>query len=131
MAADNAHVVAARAIDDLPNVDWEEVQIPVREGDAVIQQPGFRATPASVAFWNNRIPTHQERTVFRQIIAAMDSKKGFNILSSIDHGEGSVVQAVRFPEQFDAEEAETLYYTNVLVPTFEEQLAVLVTVNNY
>lgn len=49
VAADNANVVAAKAIDDLPNVEWEEVQIPIREGEAVVQRPGFRARPESVA----------------------------------------------------------------------------------
>lgn len=123
VAADNANVVAARAIDDLPNVVWDEVQVPIREGDAVVQRPGFRANPESLAFWQPRLPSAAERTVFRQIISAMDSKKGFNILSTIDHGEGSIVQAIRFPEQFDPHELETEYYANVNLPTFEEQLA--------
>lgn len=123
VAADNANVVAARAIDDLPNVDWQEVQVPIREGEAVVQRPGFRASPASLEFWNQRLPTVQERTTFRQIISAMDSKKGFNILSSIEHGEGSLVQVIRFPEQFDPTELDTTYYSNVALPSFEEQLA--------
>lgn len=123
VVADNANVVAARAIDDLPNVEWEEVQIPIREGEAVIQRPGFRVSPASLAFWQGRLPTNEERGIFRQIISAMDSKRGFNIHSAIDHGDGSIIQAIRFPEQFDPNELDTHYYSNVVVPTFEEQLA--------
>lgn len=123
VAADDANVVAARAIDDLPNVDWIEVQVPVQAGEAVAQRLGFRASQASLEFWSTRLPTAHERTIFRQIVSAMDSKRGFNIMSAIEHGEGSIVQAVRFPEQFDPNELQTSYYSNVTLPTFEEQLA--------
>lgn len=123
VVADDANVVAARAIDDLPNVNWVEVQLPIREGEAVVQRQGFVTSPESLEFWNARLPSAHEKTIFRRIVSAMDSKKGFNIQSSISHGEGSIVQAVRFPEQFDPNELDTMYYSNVVVPNFEEQLA--------
>lgn len=41
----------------------------------------------------------------------------------ISTGMGSAVQVVRFPEAYDDYELETLYYTNAIPPTFEEQLA--------
>lgn len=90
--------------------------------------PTVRVDAVSVSaqtleFWNGTIPSLREREVFNQIIASMDSKKGFNIQCEITTGDGSIVQVVRFPDQYDSDEMETLYYMNTDVPTFEEQLA--------
>lgn len=115
----NANVVAARCIEDLPNITWEEVQIPLQGGPV----NGFRSSQATRDFWTPAVPTPDQRDLFRKIIASRDSKKGVNNQCDISHGEKSSDQTVRFPDAFDPEEDETLHYINTAVPTSEEQFA--------
>lgn len=116
LAADNVVVNIARNIEDLPMVTWR-----------LNPNGSTQLTDESVAFWAGAdvwdpLPAN-ERSLFLQIIASMESKKGFLLLTEIDHGDGSAVAAVRFHEPFDAEETETLYYMNTKVTEYEEQIS--------
>jgi hypothetical protein len=108
------HIVAvARAINCLPNIQWAQQP----NGDLSLQ-------PASVEFWAepevgyDPLPPH-ERTIFLQIIASFEIKKGFLLHLDLMHGDGSVVPVVRFHETYDSEDTETLYYMQSKVSAFD------------
>lgn len=109
----------------LPNVSWVEGQRQDQPAEGQPVLPPYQVlsvTPESHAFWSQP-PTPPQRLIFEQIIASMESKKGFLLHTDITTGIGSVIQTIRFPDDYDPDEEETLYYTNTEVPDFEEKLA--------
>lgn len=130
--ADSVVAAIAHAIDDLPGLTWitEQREVPaiLPPGPTPAQQPmvlmeHVRLDQSAIDFWGRLDVSAHERTVFLQIIASMESKKGFLLQMDITTGDGSIVQVVRFPDEFVSSETETLYYMNADVPTFEEQLS--------
>lgn len=114
----------AQEVTDLPNINWVHRDVPACVGPGDIPVPARRFVhidDASRAFWVP--PTARERVIFEKIIAAMDSKSGFILENDITTGSGSIIQTVRFPDEYNPDEDETLYYMNVEVPEFEEKLA--------
>lgn len=50
----------------------------------------------------------------------MESKPGFIPQTDLTTSVGSVLQTIRFPEMWDPDEDETLYYANTINPNFEK-----------
>lgn len=99
---------------DLPVVEW------VLSGD----NSRVQAAESSLSFWAGADPLPpDERQIFRSIIASMETKPGFLILTDITHGDGSPVPIIRFPDSFDPDELETNYYTTTHATPYDEALA--------
>jgi hypothetical protein len=86
-------------------------------------RPTVSASLQTLRLWDGRVPSHQERETFLQIVSSVDSRPGFNISCDISTGIGSIFQAQRFSGPFHRNESVTRYYANVEIPLFEEQLA--------
>lgn len=114
---------------DLPNISWEETvqtcpAVAATTSSAAVPERSFnvvKVSEESINFW--KFPTKSEWLIFSQIIAAFEIKKGFLLQFDPTSGQGSSLQIVRFPEQYDPDEDETLYYMNDEIPEFEEKLA--------
>lgn len=127
--ADNVVANVANGIDDLPIIEWVQghIEVPVPPIDGAAQPPhlvpAVRAADRTFQFWSARFLSHVEIDTFHKIISTLDSKRGFNILVDITPGDGSIVQAVRFPEELDHDVDEIQYYSMTDIPPFEERLA--------
>lgn len=114
---------------DLPNINWmTEVQtcpaVPATNTTPAQVERRVevsRADPSSIEFW--KFPNPVEWLTFSQIISSMESKKGFLLQFDVTTGLGSSLQLIRYPEPYDPNEDETMYYMNDEVPEFEEKLA--------
>lgn len=97
---------------DIPGVAWDD------------RQPfGVRGiSPDTVAFWTDFSSDH-ELNLFNKINSSMSSKKGFVIRSDITSGNGSVIQAIRYPNAFGYSHDDVLFYTNTQVSSLDLQLA--------
>lgn len=114
---------------DLPKINWvtdTQVCPAVPATTGAPAQPERRVDvvkidPHSIEFWG--FPKPMEWLTFSQIISSMESKPGFLLQFDITTGQGSSLQMIRFPEVYDPDEEETMYYMNDEVPEFEEKLA--------
>lgn len=128
IAMDNVLYTIAQLL-DLPNINWiTDVQVcpPIAATSTTSAQPERRINvakvdPAAIHFW--KFPTPNEWLTFNQVISSMESKKGFLLQFDVTTGLGSSLQVIRYPEEFDPNEDETMYYMNDEVPEFEEKLA--------
>lgn len=117
----NQVIAVAMAMGDLPNFEWERhIDPPVPEGPPPVERA--RLTAATVEFWNNEnIP--DLISLFLQVVSSMESKKDFIIHEDITTGQGSSVQCVRFPDDFDRDEVSTEFYINVNIPEYDKKLS--------
>lgn len=103
----------------LPLFNWSIVVDPVTN----IRTVAFTAD--TIAQW--AIPRQQylplDITRYLQVVSAMESKKGLIVHVDIKTGQGSAVQAVRYPDLYDPNEIESLYYTNTNLSAYDEQLS--------
>lgn len=119
----------AQRLSGLPKIVWvmEQRHCPAISATATSPAQPERnfevahISPDSRNFW--RFPNNTEWTIFNKIIASMESKKDFLLQFDVSSGLGSLSQIVRFPDEFDSTETETLYYNNVDIPEFDEKLS--------
>lgn len=128
VVVDNVIYTIAQQL-DLPKINWvTETQVcpatPATSSGPAQPERHInvaRIDPLSIEFW--RFPKPLEWLTFNQVIASMESKPGFLLQFDVSTGQGSSLQMIRYPDPYDPEEEETLYYMNDEVPEFEEKLA--------
>lgn len=119
----------AQRLSELPNIAWvtEQRHCPAIAATATSPAQPERhfevahISPDSRNFW--RFPTTTEWTLFSKIVASMELKKDFILHFDVSTGLGSPCHLVRFPDEYDPNETETLYYANVEIPEFDEKLS--------
>lgn len=104
-----------RELDDLPGVTWS------RSAAAPAQMIWMH--PDSVAFWTSPLPSQREFKIFTSIVSSFRNVGEFISLCDIESGDGSALQAIRYPESFDYSAPRANYYACTVVSQFEEQLA--------
>lgn len=115
-----AHAVAA-SLNGLPSIAFEEFHGPGVAEDAPRNM--VRLTAAAANFWlsgnNIRWNDHDYR-IYSQLIKSMDSKKDFNVLLDLSHGNGTNAQLVQTID-WDVS-SSTQWYTMVPVDDYSIKL---------
>lgn len=114
----------AIGLNDLPGLVWEQFEGPIVAPN-VAGPRMVRLNAASADFWlqNDHIKwSNHEYQVFVKIVQSMGSKKGFNIMTDLSPGYGSLAQVVQTPLWTVGESCQ--WYTMDDIDEYNQKLGV-------
>lgn len=124
----------AKAIDSLPGIAWEEFDGPAAPPARPPRM--VRLTQASFNFWTEpdgenfriRWTDHEYRT-FVKIVQSMASRRGFNVITDLSPGQGSLAQIVQTPQWTLS--SSTTWFAMTEIPEYDQKLGAAFAFCNY